>query len=500
MLIRADASTRIGTGHVMRMLALAQAWKRRGGVSRFVCCECPESLKQRIEKEGFSFHGIRAAPGSSTDLTCVLEILGRENNRVVALDGYHFDVEYQRRVRDSAGRVLVLDDFGHLGEYCCDILLNQNPTAKDLSLRARASGAIVLEGPSYALIREEYLRYPRHKLLPDNGPLNLLVTLGGSDPDNITGALLRALGGLERQIACLHVLVGAANPYQDQLLSHLQRLPFPAELLANVSDMPAELAWADAAICAGGSTCWEMGYMGIPVAVVTLAENQRAIGAALEAMGAAVLLGWHEEISRTSPAPGISRFLCDTFLRERISKKLHSLVDGRGASRVVANILATDVILSPATKEDSRRVWELANDSTVRQASFLSDPIPWEKHMAWYVSKLSEPDARILIASDDTSRFLGVIRFEPEATATRISVAVDPAARGRGIGAAMIIRSCQWMFDNSCATQILAYIRPENKASCSAFLNAGFKFHSDVVSHNQNAFRYVLEKPDASRD
>lgn len=494
LLVRADASTRIGTGHIMRMLALAQQWRQRGGTARFICCECPKGLKTRIEKEGFSFHAVRAVAGSSADLQYFLEILEREEKSVVALDGYHFDVEYQRKVKSLAGCVLVLDDFGHLGEYCCDILLNQNPTAANLNLGARAGGAIVLEGPAYALIREEYFRYPGQKQLPADRPLNLLVTLGGSDPNNMTQEVLHALEGLKSRISKLHVLIGAANPHQNQLRSHMLNLPFPSQLLVNVTDMPAELAWADAAICAGGSTCWEMGYMGVPVAVVTLAENQHSIGTALEKMGAAALLGCHQELTRDSLTAGIARFLCDNSLREQISEKLHSLIDGRGASRVVANLQSLDIILSPATEEDSRRIWELANDPTVRRASFRSEPIPWAQHGVWYRQKLKEPGAHILIASDRMGIFIGVVRFEPDQAVARISIAVDPAARGAGTGTAMIISGCKWMFKNTDISRINAYIRPENKASRSAFQTAGFQFVSEASPHDQNALRYVLEK------
>jgi UDP-2,4-diacetamido-2,4,6-trideoxy-beta-L-altropyranose hydrolase len=494
LLIRTDASTRVGTGHVMRMLALAQAWQQRGGEVKFVYCECPAGLQIRLRQEGFSSQNIPAEPGSLADLDAFLRILKSTSGSYVALDGYQFGFDYQQSVRRRAAASLVVDDYGHLDRYSCDVLLNQNPTAGDLNLQARAGEALVLEGLAYALLRREYLNHPRQLRGIGDGPLNLLVTLGGSDENNFTGKILRSLRGLEDQIAGLRVLVGAANPHQSDLRAYLRHFPCPSELLVNVTDMPGELAQADAAICAGGSTCWEMAYMGVPVAVVTLAENQRAIGRALERMGAAILLGWHEDLTSESLAAGLSRFLCDASLRHRISSKLCSLVDGKGASRVLAAMQSLRIDLVPAQESDSHRVWELANDAAVRHASFLSDPIPWEQHQIWYRRKLSDPAARILIATGKTGAFLGVIRFEAEGTAARISVAASPAARGAGTGTAMIIRGCQWMLANSGFHQVLAYVRPENKASSSAFLTAGFQPDSEVVSHGQRALRFVLEK------
>ena len=68
LLIRADASVAMGTGHVMRMIALAQAWQQSGGNSSFVCAEITPTLEERIRDEDFGVENITTAPGSREDL------------------------------------------------------------------------------------------------------------------------------------------------------------------------------------------------------------------------------------------------------------------------------------------------------------------------------------------------------------------------------------------------------------------------------------------------
>ena len=130
--IRADANTKIGTGHVMRCIALAQVWKKQGGQVTFISACESESLRNRIIDEEFQLVATENLnPGYSDLKTTLLTVQNSSsNNAWVVLDGYDFDTDYHQSIKNNGNQLLVIDDTAHLDHYIADIILNQNVNAK----------------------------------------------------------------------------------------------------------------------------------------------------------------------------------------------------------------------------------------------------------------------------------------------------------------------------------------------------------------------------------
>jgi spore coat polysaccharide biosynthesis predicted glycosyltransferase SpsG len=103
--------------------------------------------------------------------------------------------------------------------------------------------------------------------------------------------------------------------------------------------MPELMAWADLAISAGGSTCWELAFMGLPFLVTILAKNQKAVAEGLEEVGAAVNLGWYDSITPTRLAQRLSSLAEAADVRAELSRRGRTLVDGKGKERVLRELL-----------------------------------------------------------------------------------------------------------------------------------------------------------------
>src|ERR1700690_3184416 len=126
LILRADASVAMGTGHVMRCLALAQSWQDEGGQGIFAMAEPDPSLEERVRSEGIGVVTIVASAGSQQDLSQFVDLAGTHHASWVVVDGYQFDVEYQRSLKAAGLKVLLIDDTGHAGAYVADVVLDQN--------------------------------------------------------------------------------------------------------------------------------------------------------------------------------------------------------------------------------------------------------------------------------------------------------------------------------------------------------------------------------------
>ena len=334
LVIRADASTAIGTGHVMRTLALAQAWLDKGGKVVFASAELPDALQRRLTAEGLLTHQLDVEPGSDRDADETLAIAGKYQAQWVVVDGYRLTASYRDTLAGSGLNVLRVDDFEDTGRPDTTLLLNQNLGAvADLYPNWHDPERLLL-GPRYALIRRELLvAVPKPRSHAQTAP-RILVTLGGSDPDNQTLKVVRALQTVPAKDLEAAILVGAGNPHTESLRQAVaddRRL----RLHYDVQNMGDLLSWADMAISAAGGSAWERALFGLPSLTMILADNQIRVAAALDRHGWSTNLGWFHQITVPQLTDAVCSFMNDKPRREGQSRRSQQAVDGHGAARTV---------------------------------------------------------------------------------------------------------------------------------------------------------------------
>lgn len=307
--IRADGSASIGLGHVMRMIALGQAARRRGLDVRFVVLSDPVAvpLPRRF---GFPVEELQR----SDDLDWVDRVVPDD---AVFTDGYHFTPPYLRALREATPTVGVMTDFPS-GEFPVPVIVNQNPThhqAYDHPL-----GASLLIGPRYALVRDEFVPHRRRH----GGPMRrVLLTLGGSDVSGVGALLARRVQELQPQLEVIIVLGPAAGGVEVKRV----------EVVRDPPDLPQIFAAADLAITAAGSTTWELLFLGLPTVMIQVADNQGAVGPGVHRAGAGIFLGGVEDALEQLPL-GLEK-LMDPRQRTRLSAAALHLVDGHGSDRIL---------------------------------------------------------------------------------------------------------------------------------------------------------------------
>jgi len=332
ILFRADASSAIGSGHLMRCLALAKAWQHVGGRVCFLTAESIGALDERFAQENIRHERAAVRPGTPEDAEQTVEWARRLGAAWVVVDGYRFKPDYIHQLKTSGARVLVMDDDARFDFYEADVVLNQNIDAKAESYRRAASTQLLL-GAKYVLLRPEFLaERPRQETA--GAARRVLVTMGGSDPENVASTVVRALARMEDDFEAI-VVAGGGNPHFESLQELVKTVRGKVRLERSPVNMAAIMRWADIAISDAGGACWELAYLGVPMILITVSRDQEENMSAISKTGAALSLGWHANLSEDDVLGAVRKVMNDPDARRAMSESGQALVDGEGAARVV---------------------------------------------------------------------------------------------------------------------------------------------------------------------
>ncbi|MDL0434108.1 UDP-2,4-diacetamido-2,4,6-trideoxy-beta-L-altropyranose hydrolase, partial [Marinobacter sp. TBZ242] len=252
------------------------------------------------------------------------------------VDHYALDACWERVVLPQDTRLLAIDDLADRA-HKADILLDQNlgRAEKDYG-KLIAARCRCLIGPRYALLRPEFAELREASLNRRREPFEpkrLLISLGGIDKNNATGAVLEALKSCGLPADCLvTVIMGASAPWLDSVRAKAGELPWHCDVVVNVTDMAERMSQADLAIGAAGSTSWERCCLGVPTLMMELAENQKGIAKALHQAGAAYNVGKPDSVNRL---PDIWEKHVRPKTLAQMSHIASRLVDGNGSTRLV---------------------------------------------------------------------------------------------------------------------------------------------------------------------
>lgn len=355
VVVRVDASGRIGSGHLVRTLTLADSLRDQGAQVTFVCRDHPGAALERVRQRGFSVVELTAPEaqvGRATWLGVPVDQDAEESITALAgtrpdwlvVDHYGLECRWQQRLRSYVGRILVIDDLADR-RHDCDLLVDQNHGAGQRQSRYRelAPEATALLGPRYALLDAAYRRH-RDCGLREIGPVRrVLVFLSAADTPKVLDMIVAVLERLDRDggpEAPLQVdlVMSRQSCHWQRMQERFQTRPHwrLRELMPNLA---ALLAHTDLAIGAGGATTWERLCLGVPSAAVILADNQRAAVQALAADGLLVSLGEADVLEQEAVYQAIAGLVQDTAHRRRMAQAGAELVDGLGAARVVGHML-----------------------------------------------------------------------------------------------------------------------------------------------------------------
>lgn len=323
--LRADASPTIGTGHVMRQLALAEVLMSRGArVTLVGSVTSGMWVSERI----LSVAGLDwlQVDGGDSPFNAV-KMLSPD---CLVLDSYFSDATEISVFEKIVPRVAVIVDGpwqkvgGMLG--ISPVLDKQSPWLGEYQDRFTDFYA----GPEFVVLRREIIELGVRRFPPPNeGNPRVVVSLGGADPGKKAQQVWEALSIIPIPLAVEVFTLGGLAPF-----SGLEPGPHSLKITKSGSDFVRALATADLAISAAGTSSHELSYLGIPSIFIPVAENQAHNVAAIERLGLGTVVTMGKPNFQKSLAERVLRLLSE----QEVESKRPSLLDGQGSGRM-ADIL-----------------------------------------------------------------------------------------------------------------------------------------------------------------
>jgi UDP-2,4-diacetamido-2,4,6-trideoxy-beta-L-altropyranose hydrolase len=348
---RTDASSQIGTGHVVRCLTLADALREEVAECEFVCRKHEGHLMDYIRSRGYEVHALPIPQVSEpfvsglahaswlgvdwqTDAGQTRQALGSEAFDWLIVDHYALDQCWESALRSSCKRIMAIDDLADR-QHDCDLLLDQNYGSSAERYRGLVpSDCVQCHGPEYALLKPVYADWRAQLPARDGRVRRVLIYFGGgADAANLTCLAVQAFQSPQLAHIELDIVVGGAYAHQSSL-EKLVALRGNATIYWQLPDLAGLMENADLAIGAGGATTWERCCMGLPTIVISIAENQRPACEALSADKMIDYLGHVDQSTSELIQDRVLLFLKKRDLLRDLSERGMELVDGNGALKV----------------------------------------------------------------------------------------------------------------------------------------------------------------------
>jgi UDP-2,4-diacetamido-2,4,6-trideoxy-beta-L-altropyranose hydrolase len=474
----------------MRCLSLAGELALRGASVSFACASIPDGLAERVEEAGHSL--FRIAPvrellveAENWDTALVSPEAQRQDSAEamagagpvdwIILDHYRLDAAWL----DASGpaRKLAVDDLANR-PLSCDMLVDQTfgRRSSDYSALVPAD-CEVLAGARYAMLRPEFAAARPEALARrrrGGGVERLLISLGSTDIGGITINALESV--LAAEVRCaIDVVLGTGARSLEPVRALAADNP-RIRLHVDTADLVSLMLVADLAIGAPGTSSWERCCLGLPAITLILADNQRLVSKMLAEAGAVAAVDSAEQIGGA-----VARLIDDQAARARMIAAAAAITEGRGVQLVADAMLgagaearASPIALRPVESGDSSALWLWRNDPEMRAMAKTPDPIPWTDHERWFAGIVAGGDSRLFMA-DMAGEPAAMVRFDRREGGALVSINVDPALRGRGVGKSALIAACERYEAEACLEALVAEIRPANAASVRIFEAAGFE-------------------------
>lgn len=420
ILFRADASSQIGTGHIMRDLVLAKQFEKENII--FACQDLEGNLTDQIPYPVVIL--------KTNDIKELDQLIKKLQIDMIVIDHYDIDYEFEKELKTQNPKlkIFVLDDTYE--RHYCDILLNHNICADEKRYEGLVPEKCELRcGSQYTLLREEFYE---EKGIKREKIYDLFIALGGADTQNLNLQLLEALPYYFK----IAVVTTTANKNIEELKVYVKE-SVSVDLYIDSNQIAKLMNQSRFAIVTPSVTVHEVLFMELPFLAIKTAENQKDMFAYLLNYGYSVL---------------------ESFQPDKLEK--------------MAIDLKNFIDLSYTEKVE---VLSWRNHPSVRKWMFDKEPIALKDHIS-YIDGLKKKTDRIYFVVRQFGQAVGVIDFthiDRNNLIAEIGLYARPTLKG--VGSLLMQNVLMYGFEDLKLKKLIAKVFEENLSAIRLYEKFGFK-------------------------
>ena len=435
ILFRADSSSTIGTGHIMRDLVLVKQYSESKII--FATQDLKGNLTSKILESGYEVKSL-----DSNDVNELMELVEKLSVDMVIVDHYGIDYIFEKTLKEKTDvQLMVLDDTYE--KHYCDILLNHNIYADEERYRGLVPEGCELRcGAKFTLLREEFYTAKADKKNLSTSFKNIFLAMGGADSANLNISILEVLKNFPNLHT--HVVTTTANQYLEELKEYIAQSS-NATLHVNSNVLAQLMAESHLAIVTPSVTLNEVYFMELPFVAIQTAANQSEMLKFLEKKNFPVIKNFEKKILLQN----IKKFI------KRQSIELINFTE--------------------LTNDEKLMVLEWRNHPEVRRWMFTQEPIEKENHLS-YIDSLETRSDRVYFLVKKEGDPIGVIDF------TAIDLKKEQADIGlyanlnvKGVGSDLMHTIIEYGFEELHVKRLISEVYKENTKAIALYERFEFK-------------------------
>ncbi|MFY4808227.1 UDP-2,4-diacetamido-2,4,6-trideoxy-beta-L-altropyranose hydrolase [Aliarcobacter butzleri] len=307
ILIRADSSSYIGTGHIMRNLVLAKQFSKDQII--FATQDLEGNINHKIKESNYNIEIL-----NNNNFEELNKLIKKLNIDMIIIDHYEINYNFEKKLKEqnSKLKIFVFDDTYE--KHYCDILLNHNIYADEKKYRNLVPKDCELKcGTNYTLLREEFLEAKKQKqtIKKENRLKTLFIAMGGTDHKNLNITILKNIKIVCKKNIKVNLVTTTANRNLEKLKRYCKDKEW-INLHINSKEVANLMNQSDFAIITPSVTANEAYFLNLPFIAIKTAKNQKQMYKFLKRNNYFILKKFNES--------GLKKYL-KLFMEEKIENR-----------------------------------------------------------------------------------------------------------------------------------------------------------------------------------